>query len=155
RLKSNTKESAFRSVMPKAEVAPAFTLVRERRVHQMKKIVCLTLLIAGLGTLVQAVAQAPIQLSPGRQIRKQVDAWPLIINPKDDAQRKIDGYLTNLNVQLTRSLKECHTNYVEQMGHTHSLPRKGDEGAEAWNQKRKVTMVGPEFLSLVASTDFY
>lgn len=119
------------------------------------KIAWLALLIPGVGTAAPTVAQdASIRLSPIRQIRKGVDAWPLILDPKGDRERKINGYLTDLNTRLARSLADCDASYAGIFGKDHNLP-EGDEGAETWTQKVKLTMSGPELLSLVAATDTY
>ena len=122
--------------------------------HRMRKIAYLALLLSCFATLVQAVAAAPVQLSPIRRIRKGVDAWPLILNPKNDAERKINGHLTDLNTSLSHSLKECDANYAQVMGN-HPSPDDNGEGAESWTQDIKATMLGPTFLSLVATAGFY
>ena len=117
--------------------------------------VCLVLLILGFAISVQAGAQnASIRLSPVRQIRKGVDAWPLIVNPKTEAEKRINGYLTDLNTKLAHSLRDCHTNYEQSFGKDHKVP-DGEEGAESWTQNVRVTMMGPAFLSLMADTGFY
>ncbi len=122
----------------------------------MRKIAYLALLLSGCTTFFQAIAQnAPVQLSPIRQIRKGVDAWPLILNPKNDAERRINGHLTNLNTHLSHSLKECDANYAQVMGNQHPPLDDNGEGAESWTQDIKATMSGPTFLSLVATAGFY
>ena len=120
-----------------------------------RKTAYLALLVAGFVTLIQAVAQTPLQLSTTRQIRKGVDAWPQILNPKNDEERRINGYLNELNDLLFRSLKDCHSNYSERMSKRVRATANGDEGAEFWTQHTKVTMLGPAIISLVATTDFY
>lgn len=121
----------------------------------MRKIAYLALFLSCCATLVQASAQSPVQLSPIWQIRKGVDAWPLILNPKNDAERRINGHLTDLNTRLSHSLKECDANYAQVMGDQHPSPDDNGEGAESWTQDIKATMLGPVFLSLVATTGFY
>lgn len=119
------------------------------------KFVCLVLLITGFASSAQALAQnALIQLSPIRQIRKGVDAWPAVMNPKNDAERRINGFLTDLNTKLAHSLRDCHASYEGTFGKNYKLP-EGDEGAESWTQNIKVTMFGPTILSLLANTGFY
>src|ERR1700739_4569059 len=119
----------------------------------MKKIAYLALLLSCCSTLVQAVAQAPVKLSSKWQIRKGVDAWPVILNPKNDAERRINGYLTDLNAHLSHSLMDCDATYTQLMGKQH--PNEGNEGTKSWTQAIKVTLWGPTFLSLVATTGFY
>lgn len=123
--------------------------------RQITQIVFLVLLVSGFATSSQTVAQtAPIQLSPVRQIRRGVDSWPTIMNPKNDAERRINGYLTDLNTKLAHSLHDCHATYEGAFGKNYKVP-EGDEGAESWTQDIKVTMEGPTFLSILANTGFY
>jgi hypothetical protein len=121
----------------------------------IRKPAYVALLLFGLLPLVQAVAQAPVRLSPIRQIRKGVDEWPLIANPSNDAERRINKHLGDLNAGLSHTLKECHSNYVELMRKQKLPTDENGEGVEFWRQHTKVTMLGPALLSLVATTDFY
>jgi hypothetical protein len=123
--------------------------------HGMRKIIYLALLLSGFSSLVQAVAQTPVQLSPIRQIRKGVDEWPVILNPANDAERRINKYLNDLNAKLSHSLKDCDANYTQLMGKQDRPSDDSGEGAESWTQDTKVTMLGPTFLSLVATSGFY
>jgi hypothetical protein len=121
----------------------------------MIKVACLAFVTVGFATVAQAVAQdTSVKLSPTREIRKGITAWPQILSPKNDAERRINGYLADLNTQLTHSLRECDVNYEQTFGKHHKL-HGDDEGTEFWTQNIKVTMLGPAFLSLVANTDFY
>jgi len=120
-----------------------------------RKIAYLALLLFGVTTLVQGAGKAQVLLSPKRQIRKGVDQWPLIVRPKNDAERRINEYLNDLNGRLSRSLKDCDANYAELIGKRDRSLDKSGEGAEFFSQDTKVTMLGPAFLSLVATTDFY
>lgn len=123
--------------------------------HRVTKAACLVLLFSGFAISAQAVAQnASIRLSAVRQIRKGVDAWPMIVSPKNDAEKRINRYLTGLNTKLDHSLRDCHANYEGAFGKNYKVP-EGDEGAESWTQDIKVTMLGPTFLSLLANTGFY
>lgn len=121
----------------------------------LRKIAYICMLLSGFTTLAQAVAQAQVRLSPIRQIRKGVDEWPLILNPTNDAERRINKYLSDLNAKLSHSLKDCDANYADLMGQQDRPPDSSGEGAESWTQETKVTMLGPAFLSLIATTDFY
>jgi hypothetical protein len=123
----------------------------------MMKVACLALSISSPLAVVRAVAQnATIRLSPISAVRKGVDAWPLIQEPKTDAERRINGYMRDLNADLSRRLKECDAAYAgSPMGKEHPSPADDDEGTESWRQDVKVTMTGPAFLSLVANADFY
>lgn len=119
----------------------------------MRNIVYLALIVSGLATL-PAVVQTPVRLSPKRQIRKSVDAWPLILSPRNDAERKINRYLSDLNVRLSRHLKACDSNYAQMVGNR-NRSAADEEGAKLWRQNVKVTMQGPILLSILADTDFY
>lgn len=121
----------------------------------MRKIAYLVLLLSVHATCVQAFPQVLVQLSPMRQIREGVDTWPLILKPKSDAERRINEHLSDLNSQLSHYLKECDDSYGQAIGNQHPSVKKGEEGAEVWTQVIKVTMSGPTFLSLVATTGFY
>lgn len=121
---------------------------------EARKITLLALLLLGISTLVQAVVQAPVKLSPIQQIRKGVDEWPLILNPKSDVERRINVQLTDLNARLAKSLKDCDAAYsASPMATEHLSP--DEEGAKSWTQDVKVTMLGPALLSFVATTSFY
>lgn len=122
--------------------------------HGARRITLSALLLLGISRPVQAVAQAPVQLSPIQQIRKGVDEWPLILNPKNDAERRINVHLTELNARLAKSLKDCDAAYAGSPMATEHLSRD-EEGAKSWTQDVRVTMLGPRFLSFVATTSFY
>lgn len=122
--------------------------------HGMRKIAYLALTLFAFPTFDQTVAQAPVQLSPIRQFRKGVDAWPLILNPRNDAERRINAHLTDLNTRLAKSLNDCDAAYAgSPMATEHLSP--DEEGAKSWTQDVKVTMLGPALLSFVATTGFY
>lgn len=121
----------------------------------MRRITYLALFLLGTSTFVKAVAQTPVQLSQMQQIRKGVDEWPLILNPTNDAERRINRYLNDLNAKLAHSLEECDANYAELMGKQDRPTDKSGEGVESWTQDTKATMLGPAFLSIVATSGFY
>lgn len=98
--------------------------------------------------------EAAIHLSPTRQVRKGVEAWPLITDPKNGAEKRINSHLKDLNLRLLQSLKDCDSTYSQTFS-GRSQPRAEEEGAEFWSQSVKLTMSGPGFLSLVATTDAY
>ena len=121
---------------------------------RMYEVVWIAVLISGAAF--HAVSQdAKVQLSPITQIRNGVQAWPLIINPRNEAERRINRHLAELNTMLSRSLEDCDANYRTAMGDRPKPQDKDEEGAELWTQEVKVTMVGPIFLSLVATSEFY
>lgn len=117
---------------------------------------CLLMLTAVFATSLRAIPQqTQIELTPLRHLRKGVEAWPLILNPKSDVERRINGYLVELNDRLVHSLKECDAASAPMEKWRSSKGDRDEEDAESWNQAVEVTMNGPTFLSLVASTGFY
>lgn len=120
-----------------------------------RKTACLALLISSFAAAPRSMAQTTsTRLSPIRQIRKGVDAWPLILNPKNDAERRVNVHITDLNSRLAHSLKECDSAYASSpVGREHLSA--DEEGTEFWTQAIKTTMAGPALLSLVANAGFY
>ena len=101
-------------------------------------------------------AQAPtLKVEAVKQLRKGVDVWPLIVNPANPAEQKVNETLTGLNLRLTKALAECDAAALEDMKNSHT-PQKDWAGgvAEDWSRKVEVTMQGPEFLSLVGTDDY-
>ena len=88
-------------------------------------------------------------------LRKDVAAVPLIANPKDAAQRKINADLTKINEMMHSTLIKCDRDYlawVRMMPHDKGvrLSMDGD-----WTRTVEVTMTGPRYLSyLIADGDF-
>lgn len=72
-----------------------------------------------------------VRLEPIHQIFEDLDTWPLIINPKGDAERRINGTLNSFNAQTRTIFAEC--------------PSEGQ-----WIREISVTMTGPHYLSLRA-----
>jgi hypothetical protein len=90
-----------------------------------------------------------------RHLRKGVVAWPLILYPKNEAEKRINGHLTDLNDRLAHSLNECDANFAKRERWQNTKAAHDEEGAEFLRRAVKATMSGPTFLSLVAQTDFY
>lgn len=98
---------------------------------------------------------ATLQLEPVKQLRKDVDLWPLIVHPRDPAEQRVNATLTQLNRRVTQAVKECDASALEwskQMGDT---AKDNDITSSDWSRKVQVTMAGPHFLSLVASDDTF
>lgn len=74
-----------------------------------------------------------VRLNPIHQIAKDLDGWPLIVNPKNDAERRINKTLDSHNVESRRTLREC----------------------KEWDRTIKVTMAGPRLLSLRANGQIF
>lgn len=114
----------------------------------------LFLLITSATTPAQGQASI-LKVEPIKQLRKGVDAWPLIVNPANPAEQKVNAALTRLNLRLTKALTECDAGTLEDMKSS-QRPRKDWAGAvaEDWSRRVVVTMQGPRFLSLVATDEY-
>lgn len=90
-----------------------------------------------------------------RQLRRGVDAWPLILKSDTPAAQRVNATLTGMNHALLKSLRECDKDYLawaRVMGHS-AVGRKEVTGD--WSRKVIVTMKGPHFLSLVGEDDVF
>jgi hypothetical protein len=114
----------------------------------------LFLFITSATTPVLAQAST-LKVEPGKPLRKGVDAWPLIVNPANPAEQKVNATLTRLNLSLTKALTECDAAALADMKQSHT-PQKDWPGAlaEDWSRKVEVTMQGPQFFSLVATDEY-
>jgi len=94
---------------------------------------------AGRGTIVR--------LAPVRQMREDVDLWPLILHPKSSAERRINAALTRLNEDLKNKVNDCLSGEFAWS--------KDSFSSGEWQRATKVTMRGPRLLSMVAADGFY
>ena len=135
----------------------------------MKRLIAVLLSLSALSAAFAAVllgalcingnAQTPpagnLRMEPIKQLRKGVDAWPLIVSPGTPAAQRVNETLTRLNRQLAQSLHDCDAGYeswFKAVGH----PEDGQNQISAdWSRTIKVTMEGPRFLSLVASDETF
>src|SRR6185437_778439 len=62
-----------------------------------------------------ATATGTVDFFPIKQLRKSVDAWPLIISPINPATRRVNSVLTILNQKLASSLNQCDSDYLRWM----------------------------------------
>lgn len=116
-----------------------------------------TVLLGGL--CISGNAQTPaagnLRTEAVKQLRKGVDAWPLIVSPDTPAAQRVNETLTRLNRQLVQSLHDCDADYeswLKAVGH----PEDGQNQISTdWLRTIKVTMGGPRFLSLVASDETF
>lgn len=74
-----------------------------------------------------------VRLRPIHQIAKDLDGWPLIVNPKNDAERRINGTLDSYNIETRQTLPQC----------------------TEWDRTIMVTMAGPHLLSLRANGSIF
>jgi hypothetical protein len=79
-------------------------------------------------------ADRPIQLQTPPPVAKEAAAMPLIANPSDDAERRINAALKRLDANLSKAIRDC----------------KGQDGRPGgWVRSVEATMRGPSYLSYV------
>jgi len=103
----------------------------------------------------QIAATANLQLTPVKELRKGVEAWPLIVNPATPAEQRVNATLTRLNLRLTQALRECDAGAREEAKLMGAAVKGQDPTSEDWSRTIKVTMTGPRLLSLVATDEIY
>ena len=88
-----------------------------------------------------------VRLTHPRQLRKDVDLWPLIASPKTVAERKVNAILGRWNDQVGEDVRSCDQ----------GLRDSGFSTSEGDGLNRTVTvrMNGPRFLSMVAEEGFF
>ena len=99
----------------------------------------------------QTTATRKLRIEPVNQLRKGVDAWPLIETADTSAAKRVNETLTQLNRSLTTALHDCDAGFLmwqKEVGH---IGDDRDQMSTDWSRKITVTMGGPRFLSLVAS----
>ena len=99
-----------------------------------------------------AFGQRPdsVKLKPIKQLRKGVDAWPLIADASTPAERNINATLTRLNERMVKSLVDCDRSYRE-WAKMMDQPLAGKDAQQgSWEREITITMTGPGFLSMVA-----
>jgi len=77
-------------------------------------------------------ADRKVQLQGPPPIAKEAAAMPLIVDPSDDAERRINAALKRLDANLRKAIRNCR-------GH--------DGGHGEWVRKIEPTMIGPGYLS--------
>jgi hypothetical protein len=82
-----------------------------------------------------------------RQLRKDVDLWPLIVHPNNPATRGINRTLKDLNREFADKVQDC-------LSGKFAGSKESFNGGE-WERTVKVTMRGPRFLSMVATDGSY
>jgi len=111
--------------------------------------------IAATAAFAQSASSAPaVSLKSVAPIRKGVDAWPLIANPSTPAEQRINAILTHLNNGMAASLKDCDASYRDSAKDS-GVPLTGENAVDKdWERSVKVTMTGPQFLSIVATDNY-
>ena len=103
----------------------------------------------------QTTATGTIQLTPIKQLRRGVDAWPLIVNPSTAAETRVNATLTQLNLKLTQDLSECDQNYLAWFKELGEAAQGKPSTSGDWERKVKVTMSGPRFLSIMERDEVF
>jgi hypothetical protein len=94
-----------------------------------------------------------VSLEPMKQLRKDVDAWPLIAHAFTPAEQRVNAFLNGLNERMMESLKDCDAGLREtKIG---QRLNGEDHPAQGWERTITVTMTGPRFLSMVTSGSFF
>jgi hypothetical protein len=94
----------------------------------------LTVAAAFLSAPPAHAAVSTVQLQSPPPVAKEAVAMPLIANPSDDAERRINIALKRLDTNLRKAIRDCKGN---------------DNGAGGWVRKVEPTMKGPGYLSFV------
>jgi hypothetical protein len=89
------------------------------------------------------------------QLRKGVDAWPLVQSPDVPAAKRVNANLTRLNKRLANALRECDASYQEWAKDAGKHAKSDDSASGQWERQVQVTMSGPRYLSLVASDSYF
>lgn len=95
-----------------------------------------------------------VRLEDMKQIRRGVDAWPLIAEPDTPATQRINATLSQMNRELKASIRECDANYRAWAQQTGQYLHGKSSVSNDWIRTIRVTMTGPHFLSLVARDDY-
>ena len=98
---------------------------------------CRIVALAAIGLVLGFAAKAAdrtVRLQNPPPVRKEAAAMPLIADPSDDAERRINAALKRLDATLRKAIAGC----------------KGSDGAPGdWERKVEPTMRGPGYLSFV------
>lgn len=95
-----------------------------------------------------------VHLQPIRQLRQDVDLWPLIAHPANSQELQINATLSQINQRLRQTMQEClGGEYAWPALDGKKAPHRADD--YEFTNKVRVTMAGPRFLSLVADQGSY
>ena len=108
----------------------------------------------GAGQSREVAPSGTISVEPIHELRKGVDAWPLIASPNDVAAQRVNAVLTQMNRKLAKALTVCDANYIAWAKMVDLILTGKASAANDWERKIEVTMAGPRFLSIVATDDF-
>jgi hypothetical protein len=102
----------------------------------------------------QPPASGNLQLEPVKQLRKDIDLWPLIAHPGTPPEVRVNALLTKLNLRLADTVRECNRDVLTGMKGAKARDRASAVAAD-WSRTVLVTMTGPRFLSLVATDETF
>jgi hypothetical protein len=94
-----------------------------------------------------------VDLAPITQLRKGVDAWPMLRHANSPSQQRVNATLEHLNQRLVVALKECDAGYTESLGTITTNRSTQAPVSQDWTRTIEVTMQGPRYLSMVASDE--
>jgi hypothetical protein len=92
-----------------------------------------------------------VRLEPVKQMRKDVDLWPMIAEAKTPAELRVNATLTRLNARLGRSVRECDAGYRAALKDMGALAKDQAPVEQDWTRTLEVTMRGPRYLSMVVT----
>jgi hypothetical protein len=94
-----------------------------------------------------------VRVEPIHAIADGLDAWPLIVNPKSDAERRINNTLDSYNAQTRQILRKCDEDASRNAGDAEAPGESASD--KNWDRAIRVTMAGPRYLSLRASGSIF
>lgn len=119
------------------------------------RIATVLLLVLLSASLAPAQSRNSVSLEPISQLRKGVDAWPLIAHPSTPAEKSVNATLNRLNERMAKVLKDCDGNYRDWAKEV-DQPLTGKNVVEGdWKRTITSTMAGPRFLSIVATDSVF
>lgn len=132
-------------------------MISMRICRSVWKAIVMLLILAGSPALDQGPGAQPTHegrvahLSPIQQIKNGADLLPLILNPRNEAERKINATLRGRNGAAHDALAQCNLDW-RQWAEAKNAHANGYLHA-SWLRRVQVTMFGPHYLSfLITST---
>ena len=123
----------------------------------LRPILLLVLLVQSVGILGQVESAVRADdgwtLGPRKHLRSGVDLWPQITAPSNAATRKVNAVLRQMNHDVVEAVRQCDDDWATFQKATGTKKRGAERGD--WEQKIKVTMNGPRFLSFTATDSNY
>lgn len=127
----------------------------------MKPALVALLLLASLSPARVAAQQketppaGTIQTEPIRQLKPDIDLWPLIAHPANAEAEKINAMLAHANQALRTEVNDCQTGKYAWSTTLDGKQKPPNTNDYDFSQQVRITMSGPRFLSLVADKGWY